>query len=138
MHHFPLHIAPCIGALSICVTTALAGPAFEISDSYQASTYLRPGYYACVSGLDFSEFTWSFDVRADGGYTVRGSEGEGQMVISDVDGTIDFLGGAFASDDTAQTYARNTHRVSDGNDVIIIRYDFGDVVTDDYCARVSD
>lgn len=28
-----------------------------------------------------------------------------------------------------------TMRVSDGNAVIIVRHDFGDTVTDDYCAR---
>ena len=31
----------------------------------------------------------------------------------------------------------STLRISDENPVIIIRYDFGNVVTDDYCARVG-
>jgi len=58
------------------------------------------------------------------------------MVMSSADGTIDFESGPFQSDKTAKTYARNTTRISDGNAVIIIRYDFGKKVTNDYCARV--
>jgi hypothetical protein len=115
----------------------MAGPAFDISNSYTPRTKLVPGYYACRSGLDFNTFTFSFDVAADASYKVRGQNAKGKIVMSAANGTIDFKGGPFASDATAKTYARNTTRVSDGNAVIIIRYDFGNVVTDDYCARVK-
>lgn len=116
---------------------ALAGAAFDISSSYTPRTKLVPGYYACRSGLDFNTFTFSFDVAADGSYKVRGQNGKGRIVMSAANGSLDFKGGPFASDATAKTYARNTTRVSDGNAVIIIRYDYGNVVTDDYCARVK-
>lgn len=116
------------------VATAVA---FEISDSYAPRTDLVPGYYACRSGLDFDSFTFMFDLSADGHYAVRGVEGVGNIIMSPGDGTIDFHSGPFMSDHTASTYARNTTRLSDGNPVIIIRYDYGSVVTDDYCAFVE-
>ena len=115
---------------------ALAGPAFDLSAHYKPRTELVAGYYACRSGLDFNTFTFTFDLQANGHYKTRGKVGEGQLVLSARDGTIDFKSGPFTSDKTARTYARNTTRVSDGKPVIIIRYDFGKTVTDDYCAWV--
>lgn len=110
--------------------------AFDISAFYAPSSTLLPGYYACRSGLDFDRFTSEFDVNRGGIYTLRGQTEKGQIVMSPADGSIEFDGGPFMSDDTAKTYAMNTSRLSDGNAVIIIRYDFGSVVTDDYCAWV--
>lgn len=112
-----------------------AGHAFDLSQSYAPSAALLPGYYACRSGLDFDSFTSQFDVDSDGRYALRGQDGSGQLVMA-ADGAVEFDGGPFASDETATTYAMNATRHSDGNPVIIIRYDFGSVVTDDYCAWV--
>jgi murein DD-endopeptidase MepM/ murein hydrolase activator NlpD len=117
--------------------SAAAAPAFEISDFYAPRADLVPGYYACRSGLDFDSFIFTFDLAADGQYALRGVDGVGTMVMSPADGTIDFHSGPFMPDETAVTYARNTTRLSDGNPVIIIRYDYGTVVTDDYCAFVE-
>lgn len=113
---------------------ALPTLAFDVSDSYVPTADLVPGKYACVSGLDFSSYTWNFDLQGDGSYVVTGLEGRGNLWASP-GGEVTFDGGPFASDDTATTYAMNTTRVSDGNAVMIIRYDLGDTVTDDYCAR---
>lgn len=126
-------------AIVAAVVLSLPGTAaaFALSPSYAPSPTLVPGYYACSSGLDFDRFTSQFDVSGGGSYTLRGQTGTGQIVISPADGTIEFDGGPFMSDDTAKTYAMNTIRRSDGNAVIIIRYDFGSVVSDDYCALVS-
>lgn len=109
--------------------------AFDLSPHNTPSSTLVPGYYACRSGLDFDNFTSQFDVGDGGSYTLRGQTGAGQIVMSP-GGAIEFDGGPFMSDDTATTYAANTTRLSDGNAVIIIRYDFGSIVTDDYCALV--
>ncbi|MBD8067066.1 hypothetical protein IC608_16470 [Devosia sp. PTR5] len=115
---------------------AMAAPAtaFDISSSYAPSADLVPGRYACVSGLDFSSYSWTFDVDAAGSYVVEGLEGGGSLSLAP-NGEVAFDGGPFASDDTATTAAMNTTRASDGAPVLIIRYDFGDTVTDDYCAR---
>jgi hypothetical protein len=123
--------------VALIATASFAGPAFELSDSYDPRADIIPGYYACRSGLDFDTFTWTFDLEADGSYALRGQDGEGKMVVAPGDGTIEFASGPFMSDETATMYARSTTRLSDGNAVIIIRYDFGDTVTDDYCARVE-
>ena len=113
-----------------------AGHGFDLSASYTPSAFLYPGYYACRSGLDFSTFTSQFDVMEDGSYTLRGQNGAGRIVIGP-DGAMEFDGGPFMSDATARTSAMNATRLSDGNAVIIIRYDFGSMVTDDYCALVD-
>ncbi|MEP9371669.1 hypothetical protein [Mesorhizobium sp. KR1-2] len=115
----------------------LTASSFELSSSYVPLSKLHPGYYACRSGLDFSTFTFSFDVASDGSYQLRGDQGGGVVTILPENGTMEFKSGPFASDDTVKTAARNTTRVSDGNSVIIIRYDFGNVITDDYCALVK-
>lgn len=111
--------------------------AFDLSPSYKPSATLVPGYYACRSGVDFDNFTSELDVNDGGSYTLRGQTGAGRVVMSPADGSIEFDGGPFMSDDTATTFAVNATRLSDGNAVIIIRFDFGNVVTDDYCALVS-
>lgn len=122
---------------ALVASPAMAAPAFDVSGSYVPRSELAPGYYACRSGLDFDSFTFTFDLAADGSYRMRGQDGEGRLVMSPVDGVISFESGPFASDESTETYARNATRVSDGNAVIIIRYDFGDEVTDDYCALVE-
>lgn len=124
-------------AAALVASTLAAAASFELSGSYVPLSDLRPGYYACRSGLDFSTFTFFFDVASDGSYQLRGGQGGGMMTMLPDDGTIEFNSGPFASDDTVKTAARNTTRVSDGNAVIIIRYDFGKLVTDDYCALVK-
>lgn len=121
-------------AIFALAVLALPTFAFDISDSYVPAAELVLGKYACVSGLDFSTYTWNFDLRGDGSYVATGLEGRGKMWASP-EGEVTIDGGPFASDDTATTYAMNTTRVSDGNAVVIIRYDFGNTVTDDYCAR---
>jgi hypothetical protein len=131
-----MRLLPLISAGMLITAPAFAAPAFDLSASYAPRTSLVPGYYACRSGLDFDRFTFTFDLQANGRYKLRGQVGEGQLVMSPVDGTIDFKSGPFTSDSTAKTYARNTTRLSDGNAVIIIRYDFGNKVTNEYCARV--
>lgn len=115
---------------------ALTSPvaAFEVSSSYLPAADLVPGHYACVSGLDFHSHTWTFQLNERGGYIVDGLDGAGSMAVAP-NGEITIETGPFASDDTATTYAMNTMRVSDRQAVVIIRYDFGDTVTDDYCAR---
>lgn len=129
---------PAVAIVLLLVpASATAAPAFDISGFYAPRADLVPGYYACRSGLDFDTFTFTFDLAADGQYALRNVDGVGTMVISPADGTIDFGSGPFMSDETALTYARNTTRLSDGNPVIIIRYDYGNVVTDDYCAFVE-
>ena len=133
----PVAVLPAlVVALIAGADPAAAAPAFEVSESYEASAELVPGRYACVSGLDFSTQTWTFDLAADGRYTIQGIEGEGELELAP-DGSLALLSGPFAPDETAGTSAMNTTRVSDGVPVIIIRYDFGAEVTDDYCARFS-
>lgn len=128
--------AAFLPALAVTLAT-LANPAvaaFEISESYEASDELVPGRYACLSGLDFSTHTWTFDLSADGLYQIEGIEGVGEVELAR-DGSLTLLSGPFAPDETAGTLGMNTTRVSDGVPVIVVRYDFGDTVTDDYCAR---
>jgi hypothetical protein len=120
--------------LAACLPCAAVAAPFDISDSYSPSPDLVPGHYACVSGLDFHDFTWVFDVAEDGTYTVEGLEGVGSMTATG-DGEVLVDGGPFASDETATVAAMSTIRVSDGTPAIIVRYDFGHLVTDDYCAR---
>lgn len=119
------------------LTIGSVASSFELSSSYASLSDLHPGYYACRSGLDFSSFTFSFDIASGGSYQLRGNPGGGIATILPDSGAIEFKSGPFASDDTVKTTARNTTRVSDENAVIIIRYDFGNVVTDDYCALVK-
>lgn len=125
------------GTLIALLAAAPAVSAFELSSSYAASADIYTGYYACRSGLDFSTFTSEFDLYEDGTYVLRGYNSQGQVALADGIGAIEFVSGPFASDDTAITYGQNSVRLSDGNPVIIIRYDFGDTVTDDYCALVE-
>lgn len=130
---------PVLHVVLACLMIAPAGaaPAFDLSAAYAPSSMLVAGYYACRSGLDSDRFTLELDVGAGGSYAARGQDGTGLMEMSAADGTIDFVGGVLMTDDTATTYARNTIRLSDGNAVLIIRYDFGSLVTDDYCALVE-
>ena len=96
-----LHISNALAGLALAASAATLSIAFELSDSY-APAALRAGYYACVSGLDFSSHTWSFDLAADGSYRLRGVEGAGSMSGA-VDGEVMISSGPFASDDTATT-----------------------------------
>lgn len=113
-----------------------AARSFEISGSYSAASDVLPGYYACVSGLDFHDFTIEFDISTEGEYSLRGQPGSG-LIHVEPNGGIEFADGPLQSDDTAATYAMSTIRLSDDTRVIILRYDFGDTVTDDYCALLS-
>ncbi|MBB4053987.1 hypothetical protein GGR20_003659 [Devosia subaequoris] len=123
--------------LMLASTVALASSPVDLSNSYAPLMTLTSGYYACRSGLDFDNFTHSFDLAADGRYSLRGTEGQGKMILSNIDGVIEFQSGPFLSDGTVKIYGRNTTRISDGKPVIVIRYDFGTQVTDDYCAIVE-
>lgn len=109
---------------------------FELSDSYSAAADVLPGYYACVSGLDFHDFTIEIDISVDGEYALRGQPGSG-LIHVESDGGMEFADGPLQSDDTATTYAMSAVRLSDGVRVIIVRYDFGGTVTDDYCALLT-
>ncbi len=128
-------------SLAALLLLPLAAPAvaapFEISSSYAASTALVPGTYACRSGLDMDTFTYTFDL-ADGRYAVRGIENpEGEFSL-DAEGTLKFLSGPFAPDDTATMHGRSTIRVSDGNPVVILGYFFTDGTDSyDFCARLD-
>lgn len=124
--------------MTYAASTAAFAQVFELSSSHEPNSELRPGFYACRSGLDFDTFTWSFDLEANGSYILRDVGGSGVMKVSSEDGGLTILGGPFASDETAATFAMNTTRLSDGNSVIIIRYDFGSTYTDDFCAHVEE
>lgn len=128
-------------SLAALLLLSLAAPAaavpFEISASYSASATVTPGTYACRSGLDMDSFTYTFDLAEDR-YVVRGvADPEGAFSL-DEEGTLGFLSGPFAPDDTATMHGRATIRVSDGNPVVILGYFFADGTDSyDFCARLD-
>lgn len=130
----PLSLA---ALLLLSLTAPAAAVPFDISASYAASTTVTPGTYACRSGLDMDSFTYTFDLT-DGGYVVRGvADPEGAYAL-DGEGTLEFLSGPFAPDDTATMHGRATIRVSDGNPVVILGYFFADGSDSyDFCARLD-
>lgn len=128
-------------ALAVLALLPLAKPAaavpFEISSSYAASTVLVAGTYACRSGLDMDSFTYTFDL-ADTRYRVHGVDNPDGELALDAEGTLAFLSGPFAPDDTATMHGRSTLRLSDGNPVVILGYFFADGTNSyDYCARLE-
>jgi hypothetical protein len=126
----------CLAALLVLATPAAAAP-FEISADFAASPELVPGTYACRSGLDIDNFTYTFDV-ADTGYSVHGLDNPEGALSLDAEGTLSFVSGPFAPDDTATMYGRSTLRATDGNPVIILGYFFTDGTDSyDYCARLD-
>jgi len=128
---------PTVLAALLALATPAAAVPFGISDSYSASTALVPGTYACRSGLDFNSFTYTFDLD-EARYNVRGLDNPDGTLAFDAEGTLTFLSGPFAPDDTATIHGRATLRVSDGNPVIILGYLFTDGADSyDYCARLD-
>ena len=131
-----MRLAPALAAFIALTAPAAAAP-FEVSPDFSVQAEIIPGTYACRSGLDIDNFTYTFDLEP-ARYAVRGLDDSEGALSLDAEGTLAFLSGPFAPDDTAAMYGRSTRRASDGNPVIILGYFFADGTDSyDYCARLD-